>query len=423
MDIGRDALKLVASAPPTIQPGSRLAVARGAEALGWFEPLADEARSLFTSTRRGRLPANVKHLRAWLVPPDLTARLRSRWPLNAQLYTVIDSVGPGAQSVWMAGGANLGVRVGESWWLRRGGQPIARFDVRLVQADLSHCRVQPLVSDLPPLKGRAVALWPAPEWKRTGRARSAVSFVEVEAALRSIWVPAPPAVDAPAQPSIDFYRDGRFVGCGVVERRDARFWYVRRLTTTAGYAIRVGDEAVVRTRADIAARRFIARVFEATADGLLINAGENDGLAPGAELTVRRAGRVVGRVSVQRVQREYAVVRPLAGAAANEIRPGDEIRFRPPPKAPLLLGVIERVVEGTLFDAKIDPAVPPPLLTPLAVHGARGPAGVAVLLARDGAWAFGLALPAAAPRPLQAGMRLLTSAAGPGAGSVGGESK
>jgi hypothetical protein len=423
VSIGRDALELTSSAPATIQSGSRLAVARGAQALGWFEPDADEARNLFTSTRSGRLPADVKHLRAWLVPPDLTARLRSRWPLNAELHAVIDSVGPGAQSVWIAGGANLGVRVGESWWLRRAGQPIARFDVRLVQADLSHCRVQPLVSDLPPLQGRTVALWPAPGWKRTGRARSAVSFVEVEDAPRTIWVPPPPGVDAPAEPSIDFFRDGRFVGCGVVERRDARFWYVRRLVTTAGDPIRVGDEAVVRTRADIAARRFIARVFEATADGLLINAGENDGLAPGAELTVRRAGRIVGRGSVRRVQREYAVVRPLTEPASHEILPGDEIRFRPPPKAPLVLGVIERVVQGTLFDARIDPAAPPPLQTPLAVHSTHGSAGVAVLLARDGARAFGLALPAAAPHPLQTGMRLLNPAADPKTGSVGNKSK
>lgn len=376
---------------------SRLIVVQAGQPLGWFEPVAvGREGGAFVSRRGLDLPAETEGLRAWVIGPDIVAALRPRWPVDAEFRAKIEGVGLGADSVWIDAGCNQGVVIGDCWWRRVNGQPVARYDVRLVDSAVCFCRVQALAAGLGPARGDIVSLWPGPRQRRIGRAATAVSFVEPASDGQTVWVAAPPRVAAPVEARLDFYRAGNYVGSGVVERRDRRFWYARTLSAAGLGDVRVGDDAVVRTSADLHHRRFSARVFELTPAGCLINAGEIDGLSAGDVGTVYRAGREIGRVKLLKVQRGYSVARlepgdehvattqptsssvPAPGRGSDGLQRLDEVCFGPRQRPLLTLGAITRVVEGTLFSAQVTGAAP--LLTPLAVRHAGRVIGVAVLL-------------------------------------------
>jgi hypothetical protein len=391
---------------------ARVAVARAAEPLGWFEPvdMGPDGR-VFIPRRAVNLPAEPAALRAWFIGSGLIGAAGQEWPIEAELRAEIDAVGLAAHSVWLDAGSDHGVAIGDCWWQRIKGQPVARYEVRVAGRDVCHCRVVSLVAGWRPKVSEVVALWPAPGRQRTGRAVTAVSFVETKGDSQSVWVAAHPGLDAPPEPRLDFHRDGAYVGSGVVERREARFWYVRTLPAAGRDAVRVGDDAVIRTSADIRQRRFTARVFEQTAAGGLINAGEMDGLSVGDVGTVYRDGQQVGRVTLTRVQHDYSVAELAVGgedAGAARPPPGgeqqpargpsrlerlDEVRFRPPEEPTRARAVIERVVEDTLFSGRITEAGAVPLHTPLAVRRAGRTIGVAILLdvVDDRALGFALA--------------------------------
>ncbi|MBU0618390.1 MAG: hypothetical protein KKI02_11790, partial [Planctomycetes bacterium] len=366
-------------------------------------------------------------LRAWVIGPDLPAHLRYAWPVAAELYARVDTVGLGARSVWIDAGTNLAIEVGDCWWRRAAGQPVARYDVRWVGSDLCYCRAVPLAAGSRPQQGERVLLWPAPGQRRVGRAAGAVSFVEPGEDGQVLWVAVPPKVAAPPEPRVDFQRDGDYVCSGVVERRDARFWYVLTLPGTHAAEVRVGDDAVIRTTADIRGRRISARVFELTPVGGLINAGEIDGLSVSDLGTVWRADCQVGRVELAKVQRGYSVVRLLgdsahvattqavqsdderASAAPDGLRRLDEVRFGSPPPLPVTLGVIERVVDGTLFSARIEGTRVAPLRVPLELQRAGRTIGVAVLLEATDDRALGFAVARSLTVRLAAGDALTVS--------------
>jgi hypothetical protein len=397
---------------PAWGAGGRLVVACDGEALGWFEEAGTrEGRPVFVSRQAVETDLAGGRLLAWVVGPDCVAHFRGAWPLDAQLWARIDTVGLGDQSVWIDAGSHQAVQVGDCWWYRVAGQPVARYDVRLVGSSISYCRVVPLVAGLRPRPGEMVSLWPAPGLRDTGRAVSAVSFVEAREDGQVVWVAAPPAtVNTPAEPRVDFRRAGDYIGGGVVERQDARFWYVRTLPGACAGDVHVGDDALIRTVADIRNRRISARVFELTSAGALINGGEIDGLSVGDVAAVYRAGNRIGQVRLTRVQRVYSVAqltedaeRPDASQPTQSSEPQphakigglqrlDEVHFGRPPPAPVTLGVIERVVDRTLFSAQLAKGSGPPLLTPLVLRRADQTIGVAVLLDATDGRAVGLAL-------------------------------
>lgn len=349
--------------------------------------------------------------RAWLVGPDLVADLIPHWPDHAALQADIDSLGPGGQSAWVRAGTNQGVAVGDSWWLRIAGQPAARLDAVFVAAEVSFCTAIPLASTPALRPGARVALWPAPAERRAGRGSSAVAYLEERDNGTLVWVAAPPNVKCPPEPRLDFYREGRFLGQGLVERHDGLFWYAR-FTPAGADALRIGDEAVIRTQTDIDERRFVARIFELTSTGALLNAGEADGLAVGDTLVLIRDGGAAGKVTVRDVQRGYAVVGPPEGddEAALALHVGDELRFRAPAASPRTVGVVERVIGDMLFIARVtSPAVP--VGTPLAVRAAGRTVGVAVLVTAEGSRGGGFALPCSLTQPLAAGMELVCETA------------
>jgi hypothetical protein len=447
----RPHLTFVASAQSfVIAPGTRLLAFVGEEPLteaAWIEDI--DRQNVFEALNVSDLVVSSPDLRGWLVASDLVARLIARWPADAALQAEIDSVGPGSRAAWLRAGANQGVQVGDAWWLRVGGQPAARCEVRFVGPETSFCTLVQLAREWAVEPGGLMAAWPAPGERRAGVARSAVARIDERSNGTLVWVAAPRNVDCPAEPHLDFYHNHRYVGDGLVERRDDRFWYARftpassssgpasaavepRVLESApspgaavpglvpaatqpasGPAARlsVGDEVLIRTQADIDQQRFVARVFDLTAGGALINAGENERLAPGQTLTVRRADAVVGKASIRDVQGTYAVVVPssAADAAPIEFRLGDELRLAEPPPRPRVIGVIERLADSTLFTVRLT-ASAPPLLTPLAVRAAGRTVGVALLVTANESQAGGFVLRCSTTRSLAAGMQLVYEA-------------
>ena len=390
----------------------KIIVAHGIDPIGWFEtspnrPDEDESYTSITLLAGERPNYKPADMDAWVISPQILAQLRAKWPPAVDQSARIDDLAIGGASVWIDAGQDYGISVHDCWWRRVGGQPVARYDVRYVGQSLSLCRIVPLVSDNHTTVGQHVVLWPSPGMRRIGRAVSAVSFVENYEGRRIVWVPKPPRIETPAEPRVDFHRDGDYVGYGIAEKSDDRFYYVRLHDGVSTKPVTVGDDAIFRTIADIRNKRITARVFEQTEEGALINAGEIDGLASGDVGTVYRDRIPIGRVQLQRVQRAYSTIRLLAQQSLtvspestngpvvapletnNVLKKLDTIRFRDPPPKPLELGKIEKVVDGTLFVARVDPSQKPSLPCPIPVHRADRAYGLAILLRIEGEQALG----------------------------------
>ncbi len=413
-----DTLDLVVQIPRSSQSDAsraRLFVAAGAKPLAVRDapPPSQPRAELRIAIPAGQTAPTA--LRAWRICEGLDPAWVERWPDGALLETTIDSLGPGGRTAWLSGGVAAALRRDDRLWLRVGGQPVARFDVRLTAGELVFCTVAPLVRDPGLREGQSPELWPAPGDRRAGRARSAVSYIERVDDAELAWVVLPPRTTYPPDPLFEFFRQGRFVGRGVMERQDDLFAYVRVFPLTPGAGLAVGDDVAIRTLADVQRRRFAARVFEQTADGYLISAGEHDGLATAEAGTVWRDGAALGQVLVSRVQNAYTLVQAADAATRELLRPGDEVRFGPPPPGPRRVGVIEQVVDGRalLIRAVASDAAPRdqhekgalPLDRPLAIRAGGRTVGVAILLcASDGA-AAGIVL--GEPAALSMGMELV----------------
>ncbi len=435
LDLRKGLVDVVLPDDSVTAPGSRLLLATRGEPRTWAVLCETDGRqATFEVQEPGQVLAGGPW-RAWILGPSLIASLLPRWPTHAALHAEVDTVGPGGQSAWIRAGANDAIAVGDAWWLRVGRQPAARCDVLFVAADVSYCAVVPLAS-VPALRpGARVALWPTPAERREGCSSSAVAYLEERGHDTLAWVAAPPNVQCPPEPHLDFYRDtGRYLGHAVVERRDSRFWYARFLPTAgasegpvpatqrgassaptesrpapvAASTLRVGDDAVIRTQADIDARRFVAHIFELTPAGALLNAGEADGLAIGDTLRVYRDGTVAAELAVREVQRSYAVVEPLRGGDARQfvLRVGEELRFHPPPPPLRVVASVDNVIGETLFTARVTTS-PVPLGTPLAIRASGHTVGVAILVTADEQRAGGFMLPCSQTRPLATGMQLV----------------
>ena len=432
-------------------PAAALLIVNGARPLAWAYPAdGDEPATVYRHSGPIGLPDSRPRLSAWFVPADLNARLIDRWPRDLTLAAEVDSFGPGGRSAWVRAGSNDGVGVGDTWWLRIGGQPVARLETRLVDSALSFCAVVPLVSGPPLRPGARVTLWPSPGAARLGMAVTAVVYIESGTSDPLVWVAAPPPIDTPPEPHIDFFRDGRFVAHGIVEHQDSRFWYVRLVrpspeaseaptttrpagtgnstfptvptpTTTApadsvppdGLPVRVGDDARIRTQADVDALRFIARVFEVTSGGALINAGDTDGITVDRPATAYRGATPLGSVRVTRVQRSYSVVTLESSAAghaersreAAALRVGDYLRFMPPPPAAVPVATVDAVIGGDLFTATVTgPSVP--LQAPLLMQSGGRTVGLAIAVVREGGQVGGFAVRASLAMPLAPGLVL-----------------
>ncbi|TWT44609.1 hypothetical protein RAS1_10240 [Phycisphaerae bacterium RAS1] len=414
---GEGWLLTLAAAPDLKGAATRVLLADGATPLGWLTRVNAPAGACFFLRRFEPPPPGA--LRAWLLRPTLVRELQPRWPLDAPLLAAVDAAAPGWRTVWLRAGAEQGVRVGDTWWSRSAGQPVARFEVLAVEADLCLCCTVALASDLPLHSIQSVALWPSPARRRLGEAMTAVCMVEAIDDGARAWVAAPRGVRCPADAHIDFFQSGRYVTHGVVEKRDDRFWYVRVVSPHSAVAdvngegtvpegarpdlIRVGDNARIRTDAEISQRRFAARIFRLTDRGGLINAGEADRLEAGEIGRVIRDGAEVGQILLQRVQRDYSMVEPAAAFGDLELATGDVVRFGPSPRPAVPIGRIVSIVGETAFVLRLE-GTAAPLLTPLTIRSGGRSVGAALLLTADGGKALGVAVPESLPGALEEGM-------------------
>lgn len=300
------------------------------------------------SCSRPITPADAVAAYGYLISPDLIARCFDQWPTDVNFHASVDALGPGAATAWISAGALHGIEVGQSWWQRTDGQPLARFDVLSVEPACCFCSVTQLAADVALAPGERVALWPAPGRARLGQVHSAVSFIEPGDGAR-VWLAAPPGADVPPDAAVTFERDGRAIAVGNLDGLGERFWYARvngpvadpsaagegpgavpngtasdtaaTAEDAAGTVVRVGDTALIRSTADIRERRWTGRVFASTTEGQLIDAGEAEGLAPDQVLYWTDQQWNAHGLVIRRVQRGYSIAVPTS-AAGNSTQVG-----------------------------------------------------------------------------------------------------
>lgn len=444
----------------TLSKDAELVVAAEVLPLGRFRLTEQDAERAIFARKQPLTNLASGRLRAWLVWPGLPGRLWDKWPAEADFGASIERVGPGARGVWINAGAASGIQLGMNWWARIDGQPIARFDVLSVERDACFCSVVRLAANAAIRRDDRVALWPSPGQRRSGAAVSAVSYVERSTDRTIVWVAAPRGAQTPAEPHLDFFHGGHCVAHAIVESMDDLFWYGRLIepASTGGGdhsrqtapPVAVGDLALIRTQADIKARSFVARVFEVSADGAIIDAGEADGITTGETASLYRGAVKLGDIRIGRIQSGYSSIEPIdertepptmrpdgQQPASGEKLPwkpagvpavGDTVRFTNPPEPPISLAEIDGVVDGTLFSAFALARAEIPALAPLLVRTEEQGGGVALVLASDGERLCGLVLESSLRAPLRPGAILQQPSAAtpaeslnppmPGAGSA-----
>lgn len=423
--------------PPLDLASARLLIAEADQPIGWAEfQSGDPQGTVFRFPDAALLP-DAGRLRAWAI----TAADRRRWceatPGLCDPTLPVDSLGPGARSLWLSGGSRDGVRVGDVWWMRLRGQPVARFDIRLVEESVAYGRLTPLVADLRVRPGDRFSLWgrraetAESAWDRSPR--SAVGFVETADDATFAWVPIPPGTPVLTEPRVNFYRAGQYVAHGVTERRDDRFLHVRIQPEASRGPVRIGDEARIRRPLPRSAqsapapvedddapaepvprplrtpgRSLRARIFE-TSPFVLINAGEADGLREGDVGAVYQGPTRLGGCVVRRVQPNYSVIAAHPAGAVLDCERLDEARFGAQPATPRTIGQLVGILGQTIVLARPTLPDPLPLATPLRVAGDDGrTVGVAVLVEGGAGAAFGFVLPESLLAPLRPGMVLVT---------------
>lgn len=406
--LARHALVTCPGMPPP-ETGAHLLLTMAGEPLALANVVhTSESAAVFRFAVPDMLPTKVGPLVGWLIPADIVARTRDHWPADAQLQIAIDSLGPANRSAWLAGGTYLGIAVGDTFWRRVGGQPVARFDAILVTGTLTYTRIVPLVENPPIRAGDTVQLWPTPAQRRAGQTWSAVSYIGDGGAVPLVWIAVPPSNDFPTEPHVDYYRAGEYLGHGVIERRSERFWYARFTPLAAknlesAPAVRPGDNVRIRTQTDIATRSYTVRVFDVDGNNALLNAGEVDHLRADDQLLLVREGQRVASFTPTRIQRSYAVtLRHASNGITLDV--GDELWLTPPPQPPSPFGTLQTVRGTCVFSATVESSAP--IGTPLAIRDGATTVGVGFVVTIDHDQVVGFALPGTLTADLKPGMTL-----------------
>lgn len=399
--------------------GTRILICDASTPLGWVFP---ENGGKFIGG--WSLPADSRTaLRGILVKSNYFNGLGCAVGGDTRWNVTINSVGPGGINAWINAGNNFGVQVGDRFWLREAGQPLVRLDVRMVAETVSFCRVVRLAAGAQISAGSEVASWIRGADEPAGRRlRSAVSFVEGGVESPVVWIAAPTDAGAGDEPRVEFYRDGGYVGFGIVERRDPRFWYVRPLLAACIEPIRVGDDVHVRTTGDSQSRPFSARVFAHTGEGFLITAGEPDGLRAGDIGLLLRRGAPIGQVEVKRAQGGYATcVRKSERVDAGrpnlvaEVETGgggsavnlDEVRFGPIAAKAETVAIVTSV-SADAFAAALSVDSAGGVARGLKIRQDGRTIGVAVLVPLGADRGVGFVVPETMTAPLAPGAELLS---------------
>jgi len=283
-------------------------------------------------------------VRGWLVSE--AAPLETCFELlpAPEFLAFVEQVAPAGDAAWLDVGARDGVRRGMRWWRRDAGQPVASLETILVERETAYCRVTLLRTPSRVQTGDRFGLWPAPADARGERVVSAVSHVEDGADDPIVWIARPPTLDPGSATRVEILDGGTYVGFATIERENDRFCFARVNSAASVRRPAVGDDVRFRTRESSLRSEFDARVFDATAEGYLITAGEPEQISTGDVGEVWRDGQRVGSVRVERLQSSYSRVVPLE-APADGIRRLDAVRFGPTDAGAAVAGFVERVYD------------------------------------------------------------------------------
>ncbi|MFO0839310.1 MAG: hypothetical protein U1D55_12400 [Phycisphaerae bacterium] len=346
-------------------------------------------------------------LRAWLVPGEYSSGWAGVWPASVGAFATVDAIGLGQRSVWLGIGSDAGVALGDVWLMRLAGQPVARAEARFVDREMTNCRITPLAAKVQFTPGQRFQQWSPRGGRKDGPITSAVAFVTRRAGDPEAWIAAPPLTPQEGETPVEFRRRGAYVGQGVVERREERFWHVRLLAGACIGEVRVGDNAVVRAAGDLLAGRAAARVFEISEGGALINCGEFDGVTFGQPGVAWRDGERLTEVLVGRVQRGFCVVRPRDPESGVALRALDEVLFAPRPPPPRVVGMIEQVTDDICLAVSLPRGGETDRDRLYAVVDGTRTIGAAALVYIDGTRGLGVLLPASTDERATAGMMLV----------------
>lgn len=354
--------------------------------------------------------------RAWHIAHDAARHWLPAWPIDATIHARIESLGPGAATVWLTIGADSGVAAGDRFVALGSGQPLAALTAEYVTPAAAFCRVRPLVDDPRLRPGQRVQRSPTPASVRLDYECTRVSHIEpLDGGQQRIWIPAVRAT-AGFDEHVDFFdRDGHFIAWGTVEDANGTFWYVRTTGVAAasdeeGAAdkqVTVGDRAVLRSRRDLTERRFAARVFSVGPGEILINAGETAGLGVGDIGRIHDDDAQVGEVRIERVQRTYARVQVEQGPIPDV---GTRIWFGPPPEPERVVGQLTRVGPSVALASRLESAPDPPDGRLLSVRSGPATVAVAVVLQTRAGELVLFIPPASHTADLEAGMLLIDRA-------------
>lgn len=397
----------------TAHERTRLLAWDGAHELRWCRLTArmsgaaefrSEARA-HAATQAGRTTA--KDWRGWLIRGGLNGTVGAEWPTECTVFAEILETGPALRSAWLEIDPSWGVSVGDTWWVRLGGQPVARLETRLTEGARAFCTVSSLVSDLTLRAGDRAALWPGPGDRARERIRTALVFVQHQGESTMAWLAAPAGIEWPSEPRCDVYRAGRFIAHLIVESRDERFWYARPMFAAEGESMRVGDDVVVQSRRDLLERRTPARIFGTERDGWLASIGEIDDVPASARFDVWRHGNRVGQAEIRKIQRAYSIVRPTEFSPPLAMGDALWLTKREPFRRDWTVARLTEF-EGAGFVGEVtDDTLAQRIGQPMALRRDGRCAGVGIVVAVADGKCVGYAIEASLSAELRVGMELV----------------
>jgi hypothetical protein len=282
--------------------------------LAGAEPMA---RGTLSAQTNQRALVTINHLAvlptpgdaAVFIPGDLGRRLRAQLPETARLWGRILAVDDETKRCRLSLKPEDGFQTGDRLLALRNDYPIARVDLRRLDADLAEADYVPLVANAHPEAGDQVRLAQTPQARRSGRLHARILRVEDIGSDQEVWFPLEDDAGVRSGDCWIAREGGDYVG--VLRLREFRGPFAVGVTINAAgrRPLRVGDVVWRRVPRDVREGRTPLQIFRVEGDYCLLNAGEEDGVTHGARLSVYRRGMLIGRVVISTVKVDFCGAR------------------------------------------------------------------------------------------------------------------
>jgi len=277
----------------------------GSVALGRVFALDD--RHFAAKMDPGPLPAPEDFVAR--LPAGIDTLLRPWLPDGTSLWCRVDAAVTASTAVWLDRGANSGFRTGDRLFALRRDLPVARVEINRVYPDAALAAMTPLVADASLIPGDWARLWPAPADAVDGLQSIRVLNARPSEHGLEVWIPADRRDGLALGDRWEIRRDGAYIDLVEVVEFRHRFAIARGGQAFARERVQVGDEAVRRRPAAIAAGRCAMRVFRVEGDYCLLNAGENEGLVEGRTVNIMNPDGGSSEWIIETVKIDYAGAR------------------------------------------------------------------------------------------------------------------